>query len=225
MNWGLPASTRCHPCETMSDERPSLGPPIELLAMEHIPARPFTDPALIGSHRAAMTSLVSDLCHLVESGGWTWVSDDEFPERLIVTRHATNRLARHIAVVGFFGRRRAGIDQSVVASVERLNTAMIEAFEEFPAMLAYASRRMADEVNFGNLVLLTDSSDIARWAGHEVHAVAVAELSPRFYDSVTIYNGLLPRGLTAPEQLALTRAKYWDFRVAPPWHAQRSLEA
>ncbi len=62
------------------------------------------------------------------------------------------------------------------------------------------------------------------WGRHPDHARLAAELSPRIYHSVRIYNGQLTAGIAGPDSLRLNTVKYYDFGESPTWRGLRLLE-
>jgi hypothetical protein len=52
----------------------------------------------------------------------------------------------------------------------------------------------------------------------------VSEISPPYYKSVRLNNGVLPEGLAAPDDLYLERVKYLDYDTNPPWRAMRVFD-
>jgi hypothetical protein len=52
----------------------------------------------------------------------------------------------------------------------------------------------------------------------------VRDLTPHYYLSVRIYNGLLPSGLQQAGELHLTLVKYYDYQETPQWRAVRAFQ-
>jgi hypothetical protein len=89
-------------------------------------------------------------------------------------------------------------------------------------LLSLSTVRLPDD-NFANLVLFTDPESKEHWNYSPVHRDLVAEISPPYYESVRLNNGVLPDGLDAPEKLYLERVKYIDYTSDPPWRAVREF--
>ena len=48
-----------------------------------------------------------------------------------------------------------------------------------------------------------------------------AELAPRHYTDVRLHQGVLPGGVGAGDEPILRRTRYYDYRAAVPWRAER----
>lgn len=124
-----------------------------------------------------------------------------------------------VHVVGFFGERNLDQDPHVL---ETANTDVVAEFRNFPGILSYSSMELTGG-NWANLVLHDQPEVRAAWRGSQIHAKAVAELSPVFYRTVRIHNGVLPGGVAAGRNLKIERTKYWDYRLPRTWTAVRDL--
>lgn len=125
-----------------------------------------------------------------------------------------------ITVVGFFGIKRPGAD---IGPLIRADKKFELEFNEHPGLLSLSTVRLPDG-NFGNLVLFTDPESKDNWNYSPLHYELVQEISPPYYKSIRLNNGLLPAGLADPQALRLIRVKYLDFSTRPYWRAARNFE-
>lgn len=202
--------------------------PILLGVTESVPRRPFTSIALY-SHdmemlgvmlqelREGMAKLqVSDLIAFVPQ---EWVVDG-LKHRIIVARPDILKASPHFCVVGFFGQRHLHLDGG---PLEEANTEIILEFRHHLGILSYSSMELPDG-NWANLVLHDVPEVRENWRASESHARAARELSPIFYRTVRIHNGVLPGGLAGGSGLEIERTKYWDYRrKSRVWQAVREL--
>jgi hypothetical protein len=77
--------------------------------------------------------------------------------------------------------------------------------------------------NWANLVLHNVAEDRETWRASETHARAARELSPLYYRTVRIHNGVLPDGVMGNRSMVVERTKYWDYGSGKVWHAVREL--
>lgn len=127
---------------------------------------------------------------------------------------------KDVTVVGFFGQKRPGADIQPLIKADKL---FEKEFNNHPGLLSLSTVRMADG-DFANLVLFTDPKAKDDWNCSDLHYKLVSEISPPYYKSVRLNNGVLPGGLAAPDDLHLIRVKYLDYNTDPPWRAMRSFE-
>jgi len=191
---------------------------VVLAPHERPPGRAFADPDLVTGDCIRLIGLIRDLHAAPES-----IHGGPGRDRLITTAAGRSYGDAPVSIVGFFGERRAEGCPSVAAQVEKVNADMIEGFDAFPLLLGYVSRKLDDEFNYVNLVVLRGADGIEKWRDVPQHVTAVTDLAPRFYNSVRIYNGSLPGGLSCAEQLQLRVVKYWDYRKSTVWQAMRTL--
>lgn len=126
-----------------------------------------------------------------------------------------------LTVVGFFGEKRPGADIRPLLDADKRFEA------EFPkhrGLLSLSTVRMTDG-NFANLVLFTDPESKDHWNNAPIHRDTVARVSPPYYSTVRISNGILPAGLDDPDDLVIETVKYFDYGTTPPWRAVRRLGA
>lgn len=202
----------------------SLGPE------ETISRRPFTSPRLYERDRAILAYMVEDLRGLLgEVAEGTVTVDAHSPlewsvhglrRRTIVCDPDTLLAGRKdLCVVGFFGLRYPGKD---AMALEEANADLVLEFRNYPGILSYSSMELADG-NWANLVIHDLPRAREYWRASQRHADAASRLSPLFYQTVRIHNGILPRGINAGRSIVIQRTKYWDFRRAKVWQAVREL--
>jgi hypothetical protein len=139
--------------------------------------------------------------------------------RVIVANAMGLHNRRTICVVGFFGERHMEQDH---APLEEANAEIVLEFRNFPGILSYSSMELPDG-NWANLVLHDIPEVREYWRASERHARAAQELSPKYYRTVRIHNGILPGGIMSGRTIAIERTKYWDYRNPKVWHAVREL--
>lgn len=191
--------------------------------------RPFTSPGLYVRDLAILGYMLEDLRGLLArmDGGKQAVVPYQSIEwlvhglkrRVVVSDPVSLRHRRTAHVVGFFGERHLDRDGS---RLEEANVEIVLEFRNYPGILSYSSMELADG-NWANLVLHNVAEDRETWRASEVHAQAARELSPLFYRTVRIHNGILPEGLKGGRSIAIERTKYWDYRSPKVWHAVREL--
>ena len=199
-----------------------MGRVIRLSPLEWPPHRPFTDPGLVDRDRTVIEGMIRDLYAGRESAPQL-ARPRRGRDRLIVTDSGRSHGSAPVAVVGFFGERRVDASPEVAENIERVNATMLENFAQFPLLLGYVSRLLADGFNYANLVVLADEVGIERWRDRAEHVPAATVLSPEYYTSVRIYNGEMPCGLGCWAHLRLKVVKYWDYRGDATWQAVRDF--
>ena len=125
----------------------------------------------------------------------------------------------NLTVVGFFGQKRPNADIKPLLAADK---AFEATFHDHPGLLSLSTVRLPDG-DFGNLVLFTDSEAKDHWNHSPLHYQLVAEISPPYYRSIRLNNGILPNGLDAPDKLTLVRTRYIVYSSDPPWRALRPL--
>jgi hypothetical protein len=200
---------------------------VKLDADERIEARPFTDP----NHSHQDLRIMRHMAHqLVDSYDDPELCDFLPGKRSISHSDPKGRhfriyyiqprklfILKPLTVVGFFGQKRPGAD------IEPLTQAG-EKFEgEFHKHLGLLSLSTVSlpHGDFGNLVLFTDPGAQQQWSDGQLHRELVPKISPHYYRSIRLNNGVLPCGLEAPDELRLLRVKYLDYSSDPPWRAVR----
>jgi len=202
---------------------PNLGP------ADRVEGRPFTDPEQIPNDVNALRYMTDQVClflrtprlyaglkrpiivHRPEKGRWIYRMVIPDPDKLFAPDE--------IAFVGFLGKRREGAD---IALADEFDEILVAEIPDHPGLLCYST--MAQMCgNFSNLVLFADESVKTEWSKSKAHAQAVGKLAPDYYDSVRLYNGLLPKGVSDSQSLQLTKVKYFDYQEEPGWRAIRQF--
>jgi hypothetical protein len=196
---------------------------------ERVEGRPFTDPEHSRRDLARMRQMARqvvafygdpDKCDFGPGKRPVCMSDPQGRHfRIYYIRPAPLFSRKNLTVVGFFGIRRPGADIGPLLEADRL---FEREFDRHEGLLSLSTVRLADG-NFANLVLFTDPDSKDRWNVSQPHRDLVATISPPYYQSVRLNNGLLPDGLSDPDGLQLTRVKYLDYNEVPPWRAMRLL--
>jgi hypothetical protein len=126
----------------------------------------------------------------------------------------------NLTVVGFFGQKRPNAD---IRPLIQADSKFEGEFLKHHGLLSLSTLRLTNG-DFGNLVLFSDPAAKEHWSNSPLHRDLVALISPRYYRSVRLNNGVLPRGLESPHELRLVRTKYLDYRTSPPWRAVREID-
>jgi hypothetical protein len=125
----------------------------------------------------------------------------------------------NLTVVGFFGKQRHGAD---IGPLLKADKRFELEFHNHPGLLSLSTVRIPGG-DFANLVLFTDPESKDRWNNTPVHRDLVARISPPYYSSIRLNNGVLPAGLAAPDALRLTKVTYIDYSTDPAWRAVRAF--
>jgi hypothetical protein len=191
--------------------------------------RPFTSPDLLADDYAVLSYILEDLRGVFKSSATGSRIEAHQPiewsvhglkRRVIACDLAALRSARReICVVGFFGERHVDRDST---PLEEANADLVLEFRNYPGILSYSSMELVDG-NWANLVLHDRPEAREDWRASQRHADAATRLSPLFYRTVRIHNGVLPRGVAGNGRIIIQRTKYWDFRGARVWQAVREL--
>jgi hypothetical protein len=198
---------------------------------QSVSRRPFTSVALYERDLTVLGYMLEDLRALMEEmaagrltvvpyGMVEWTVHG-LRRRNVVCDPMRLHLRNDVHVVGFFGERNLDRDPH---SLEEANTDVVAEFRNFPGILSYSSMELAGG-NWANLVLHDQPEARAAWRTSQIHAKAVAELSPVFYRTVRIHNGVLPAGVAGGRNVKVERTKYWDYRSSRIWTAVRDLAA
>jgi hypothetical protein len=193
---------------------------------ELVAKRPFTHPDYVVKDRVVLSHMAKQVCMVLEThldalqAGQPIVINepDGRPHRFYVPRPMELSQAKRIFLVGFFGQKRKGMSMDYF---ENLDDRLIEQISSFQGILSYSTMTLPDG-DCSNLVLLTEEEMKTKWAEGEIHQKATA-LSPGYYKSVRINNGIFPNGILRHDSLQITRVKYYDYQDAPPWRAIRKL--
>lgn len=207
-----------------------MNPSIELTADEHVPGRSFSDPAHSPEDLQTMQHMARQLvdtyddpvvCDFVPGKRAICMSDPQGRHfRIYYVQPGLLFQQQNITVVGFFGQKRAEASvRPLLAADKRFELT----FHDHPGLLSLSTVRLPDG-DFANLVLFTDPESKDRWNQSPLHRELVPKLSPAYYKSIRLNNGVLPAGLDHPEQLRLLRVKYLDYETDSPWRATRVYE-
>lgn len=205
---------------------------IYLTRFEPVPERPFAEPAHSLSDAAILDLMRERLRETLrdtsigagdvlgrEPYTHLAVEDGERQHRMVVMARELLLGAGELTVVGFFGQRRDNADPAVLGDVD---AELMQELFQHPYVLSYCSLALPDG-NWANLVLLQHTEGIEHWRASQKHIRAARELSPQFYRTIRLHNGLLPGGLAGP-QLVLHSTKYYDFSSGW-WQAIRDFRS
>lgn len=196
---------------------------------EFIRERPFTNPKRIKYDVNTLRFMVDQL-HLYLSANNHHATHqkpvivhqpdrERWFYRLVIAQPEILSQSNELAFVGFLGHKREDANQVLGDAFDEV---LIDEIPDHPGLLCYSTMAMLSG-DFTNLVIFTDTKVKKQWSQSTVHAQAVRRLSPDYYVSIKLYNGKLPDGIIKSSALQLTRVKYYDYRVNPPWHAVREL--
>ena len=196
-----------------------------------IPERVFTHPDHVFYDQRLLAYMARRICILFETGQATphhprmstlsLVEPDGRSHRIILARPKSLFTAKSLTVVGFFGQRRVeGIEHLPMDSTDHQ---LVQTMREHEGLFSYSTQELTCG-NFVNLVMFRDEEAKNFWGTCPVHARFAREISPQYYYTVRIYNGLLADGLTHPDQLNLQWAKYYDYQNEGVWMAARRLQ-
>jgi hypothetical protein len=202
-------------------------PALQLERSTILAERPFTHPAKSLEDVTQLRALIDKLrgalpgAEAAPSPGVfvEWQGADPPDCRIVIANANRLRAPTDLYIVGFFGQKRAEADPTPLDAVDG---ALIAEFTQHPGVLSYCSGQLADG-NWGNLVVLTSPAAREHWRTSERHAYAVRDLTPGYYGTIRLHNGLLPGGLFSGHNLILQRTKYYDFHDPSPWYAIREF--
>jgi hypothetical protein len=126
---------------------------------------------------------------------------------------------KSLTVVGFFGQKRPDADVRPLLKADRR---FEKEFYKHEGLLSLSTVRLPNG-DFGNLVLFTSPEAKERWNFSQPHYETVNKISPPYYKSIRLNNGILPDGVASPDALELLRVKYLDYDSNPPWRAIRNF--
>lgn len=139
--------------------------------------------------------------------------------RVAISNDSSLHAQRDLSFVGFFAKRRTGVDLSLLTVAD---DEMIQELPSFPGILSYSSLERADG-NWANLIMVDPPEAKDHWRTSEKHAFAAREMAPKYYAIVRLHNGVFPGGLVSGRDPILVRTKYYDFQEAALWRAEREL--
>jgi len=203
---------------------------VKLQSEEVVAGRPFTDVQHTQTDLAILRYLVAHLGLTLDSERLHHAPPLElyFPtaerwwHRLMVMQPERVVLMRPLVIVGFFGQRRSNNNEDHEELAHTLDKALMGELAAYDDLLAYSTLALPTG-NYSNLVVFAREEGIRHWGRSHLHAQAVRELTPNYYQSVRIYNGVLPDGLQHADGLQLTLVKYYDYQETPQWRAVRTL--
>lgn len=191
--------------------------------------RPFTHPGHIRSDVNTLRHMIDQLCLFLENFG---AGQDGQPilahqpnrqnwvYRLLIARPERLMRPGQLSFVGFLGQRLPNAD---VEAANEFDKILLAEIPDHPGLLSYSTMALVSG-NYSNLVVFSDPMVKEQWSRSQAHAQAVRKLAPDYYSSVSLYNGLLPRGISDSNALRLTRIKYFDYQSKPRWRAVRVFE-
>lgn len=201
--------------------------PVVLGPHEVVAERPFTAVELTERDVSVLYRIVADVCAVLTdaaAGRRTIVPYEQMAwrvgglvRRLIICDERRLRLHPRLCAVGFFGERRPDPDPG---PLEEANSAIVAEFVRYPGILSYASIELPGH-QWANMVLHDDPIDTSYWRQSELHAQAVAALSPLHYENVRLHNARLTAGLFDAPLIAVERTKYYDYAGDSEWRARR----
>lgn len=193
---------------------------------EILEGRPFTHPSHTGPETNTLRYMFEQLCLFLETmhtyqNMYDSVQLEEsngHSHRYLVPRPPILAKARQLAVVGFFGQKRLGADPDHFGNLGEL---LMGEIPTYPKILSYQTMQLPNG-NFSNLVLLQNEEVKEHWMTGDIHRKAI-DLSSSYYQSIRIYNGILPGGIENLASLTLKKVKYYDYQEDPTWRGIRSL--
>ena len=205
-------------------------PDLTLAVDEHLDAHPFSHPEYRHEDLKALRKMAHQLvdtyddpvlCDFVPRKKPICMSDPRGRHfRIYYIRPDLLFSAKNLTVVGFFGQMRANAD---VRPLIKADKRFEDEFPNHPGLLSLSTVRLPGG-DFANLVLFTDTESKDKWNFNPLHHETVNRISPPYYTSIRLNNGVLPKGLNDPNALALTRTRYLDFEEMPPWRALRTYD-
>lgn len=196
-----------------------------------VPERLFTHPQHTIYDSRQLAYMVTTLCRLFEEGRIQSVSrpiditqrePDGRSHRLLLIQPVlldpdTSRPP--FTVVGFFGQRLIGTTHSALQARDDL---LVDMMEQQAGLLSYSTLELTCG-NFANCVLFQSQEAKNLWGKNAAHREIAREMSPHYYESIRLYNGILDGGIRPPFSLSLEKVKYLDYRSRPAWRAERQL--
>jgi hypothetical protein len=203
--------------------------PTILSASETVAGRPFSDPHYGPQDLSILRFMARQLVDSYDNpitcdfkpGGRPICKVDEQERFFRIYYIQPDLLFRlnQLVVVGFFGQKRPDADIKPILEADK---AFEKTFHNHPGLLSLSTVRLPDG-DFANLVLFTSGEAKDQWNTNPLHRELAARISPPYYQSIRLNNGVLPEGLKAPQKLYLERTRYIDYSTDPPWRALRTL--
>ena len=202
---------------------------VYMTADEIVAARPFTNPVHIPQYQHTLRYMAGQVCVLLEYPHmpsppphiilFNRPNNRDWFHRIVIAQPEQLMQQRSLTIVGFFGNKCADANVTLAHEFDRTLVAEIP---DHPGLFSYSTMAM-NGGNYGNLVIFSDLAARDNWSTSQAHAQAVQQLSPNYYHNVTIVNGHMPHGIRQHQDLALIRAKYYDYQCQPRWEAVRRL--
>jgi hypothetical protein len=203
----------------------------QLSVEQRLLEKPFTHPAFIPLEKRLLRYMLWRLHGLLETCYWqknpnvvapvvqTMVESDGRHHRMVVIGSDCLRQTKGLSVVGFFGQRRFDADDEAAAVRDGM---LFDEMHKHEGLLSYSSLELTNG-DYGNCVVFRDEASKNNWGHSEVHRHAVQVLSPNYYHSIRLYNGVLPDTIMGEHLLELTVVRYFDYGEMPAWQAVRLL--
>jgi hypothetical protein len=197
---------------------------VRLALRETAAGRRFTDPARAIRDLALVELMLDRLRRQMPAGAaragpvvLAGPEGDGRAHRAIVCDAHRLGAGRDLAWVGFFAVKRRDVDP---APLTVRDDELIQEFPDHPGILSYSSLELGDG-DWGNLILLAGDEAREHWRVSDLHARAARDLAPRHYTDVRLHQGTLPGGVGTGGKPILRRTKYYDYRDAVVWRAER----
>jgi len=192
---------------------------LTLGADEQVEGRAFCDAGHTPRDRATLGRLRSAL---KGAAGGARASELRFADgvgvhHLVVPDWNALEERRPVAVVGFFGQTRPGVDHAPILAIEE---DIVARADEVPGLLAYHNTRLASG-RWGNLVVFATPAATSALAHDSRHLSAVAR-APQHYASLRLHRGALADGCLGAAAIAIGETLYFDFAETPAWRAVRT---
>jgi hypothetical protein len=200
---------------------------VRLAPHETANGRGFTDPALTTHDLTAVRLMLATIRRLTggPAGARPFVLEareaDGREHRTVVCDGARLQDGRDVGWVGFFAVKRRDVDAT---PLHARDDELIREFPAHPGILSYSSLEVGGG-DWGNLILLAGDAAREHWRTSERHAHAARELAPRHYTDVRLHLGLLAGGVGVAGAPILRGTRYYDYRDAVTWRAEREWPA
>jgi hypothetical protein len=199
---------------------------VVLDAGEHVPDKPFTDPA----ETDADAWIMGDMLRQERAMARTWrqekatgpamqeKSEAGWREMVVVPDRAALWEASDVTAVGFFGQVRPGMDHDALFEHEHNVVATLAESAE-AGFLSYFDLG-PEHGRYGNLILFWTPTVPEQWHANPSHVAAVAA-APDHYLCIRLHKGRIPGPLLGVEALRLERTTYLQFGEAGLWRGLR----
>ncbi len=203
-----------------------------LTVEERLSEHPFTHPAYTAIDQRILSYMLSRLHCVLDNYHWVnnpnigstnvhhMIEPDGRHHRMVVIRPYLLKQLSNLSVVGFFGQRRFDGDSAEAANRDEM---LFNEMQNHEGLLSYSSLELTNG-DYANCVLFRDEEAKSTWGRSIIHRYAVETLSPVYYHSVRLYNGILPQTVMEEHLLTLNVVKYFDYGQKPVWQAIRKLK-